>query len=83
MRAVDHEGDRGGGKTCWVPLGGYRDAAPVVSRANRGCRGHAASQNGATALVRAASGGHTETVELLLDRGADLEVKGRVRAAAV
>ena len=42
-----------------------------------------ASQNEATALVRAASGGHVDTVELLLDRGADLEAKDKVITAAV
>ena len=40
-------------------------------------------QNGATALVRAAFCGHADTVELLVDRGADLEAKSRVSAAAV
>ena len=45
-------------------------------------RGHATSQDGATALVAAASGGHTATVELLVDRGADLEAKTSVSAAA-
>ena len=40
--------------------------------------GPVASQGGATSLVRAASGGHTDTVELLLDRGADLEAKKNV-----
>ena len=41
---------------------------------------HAFSQDGATSLVVAASGGHKDTVELLLDRGADLEAKDRVGA---
>ena len=40
-------------------------------------------QNGATALARAAFCGHADTVELLVDRGADLEAKSRVSAAAV
>ncbi len=35
------------------------------------------SQHGATVLVEAAYGGHTDTVEVLLDRGADLEAKIR------
>ncbi len=34
------------------------------------------------ALVLVAARGHTATVELLVDRGADLEAKGRVSAAA-
>ncbi len=45
--------------------------------------GHATLQNGNTALVRAAAGGHTDMVELLLDRGADLEAKNRVSLATV
>ncbi len=45
--------------------------------------GPAASQHGATGLVAAASDGHKATVELLLDRGADLEAKGYVSVAAV
>ena len=45
--------------------------------------GRATSQYGYTALVLAASGGHTDMVELLLDRGADLEAKNGVSAAAV
>ena len=44
--------------------------------------GPAVPQYGATVLVLAASAGHTDTVELLLDRGADLEAKSRVSAAA-
>ena len=46
--------------------------------------GPATSQfGGGTALVEAATGGHKDTVELLLDRGADLEAKGRVSGAVV
>ena len=45
--------------------------------------GPAASQKGATALVLMASRGYKATVELLLDRGADLEAKHEVSAAAV
>ena len=45
--------------------------------------GRGTSQAGGTALVRAASRGHKDTVELLLDRGADLQAKDRVSAAAV
>ncbi len=45
--------------------------------------GHATSQYGATALVRTALVGHVDTVELLVDRGADLEAKDCVGAAAV
>ena len=43
----------------------------------------ATSQDGTSALVLAASGGHTDMVELLLDRGADVKAKDRVSAAAV
>ena len=45
--------------------------------------GSAASQDGSTALVTAAWRGHKDTVELLLDRDADLEAKDRVSAAVV
>ena len=44
--------------------------------------GPAASQDGATALLLAAFGGHKGTAELLLDRGADLEAKDSVSAVA-
>ncbi len=44
--------------------------------------GPATLQCGGMALVLAASGGHKDTVELLLDRGANLEAKDYVRAAA-
>ena len=40
--------------------------------------GPVASQYGATALVAAARRGHKDMVELLLDRGADLEAKNNV-----
>ena len=41
------------------------------------------SQHGATALVWMAQAGHKDTVEQLLDRGADLEARDRVSAAGV
>ncbi len=44
--------------------------------------GPVVSQFDGTALVQAARGGHKDTVELLLDRGANLEAKDRVSAAA-
>ena len=44
--------------------------------------GHTSSQDGATALMAAAVYGHNSTVELLADRGADLEAKDEVIAAA-
>ncbi len=44
---------------------------------------HAFAQDGATALAWAAWRGRKDTVELLLDRGADLEAKNGVRAAFV
>ena len=43
----------------------------------------AGSQSGAVVFLLAARGGHKDTVELLLDRGADLETKPEVSAAAV
>ena len=42
---------------------------------------HACSQDGATALLMMTARGRKDTVELLLDRGADLEAKGRVGAS--
>ena len=45
--------------------------------------GPATSQYGSMALVSAARYGHKDMVELLLDRGANLEAKDRVSAAAV
>ncbi len=42
-------------------------------------REHAVSQSGNTALLVAADRGHKDTVELLLDRGADLEAKNSVK----
>ena len=45
--------------------------------------GHAMPQDGYTALALAAFGGHKDTVELLLDRGADLEAKDKVSPSAV
>ena len=42
-----------------------------------------ASQGGRMALILAAGRGHKDTVELLLDRGADLEAKDEVSASAV
>ena len=38
------------------------------------------AQKGDTALIWGAHGGHTESVRVLLDRGADAEVKNTVRA---
>ena len=70
---------------------GVGGGARVVGHVGRGAMvrrgavtcGPATSQYGDTALVRAAYDGHKDTVELLLDRGAKLEAKGRVSAAAV
>ncbi len=61
---------------------GHVGRGAMVGRGAVTC-GPATSQDGSTALVRAASGGHTDTVELMLDRGADLEVKNEVSAASV
>ena len=91
--ATDHAGKHmgrsgtrwqwGGVMTSWAPPGGSREATPVAYCEGRVCGGHMASQDGYTVLVKAAHGGHTDTVALLLDRGADLEAKGRVRSASV
>ena len=53
-----------------------------------GCAGVAdmlvwALQYGCTALIMAVQNGKVEAMALLLDRGADLEAKDRVSAAAV
>ena len=45
--------------------------------------GPATSQSGATVLIVAGFHGHTDMVELLLDRGADLEAKDSVSAVAL
>ncbi len=50
----------------------------MVRRGGVTC-GPAASQNGYTALILMAQAGHTDTVELLADRGADLEAKNKVK----
>jgi ankyrin repeat protein len=42
----------------------------------------ARSQNGFTALICAAENGHADCARLLLDAGADKEVKNLVRASA-
>ena len=70
---------------------GVGDGAGVVEHVGRGAMvrrgavtcGPATSQDGATAFVWAAQGGHKDTVELLLDRGADLEAEDEVKSAAV
>ena len=48
----------------WYPKDALIDAAPM--------------QGGWTALMRAAERGHTKAVELLLDRGADIEATANV-----
>ncbi|MCP4824868.1 MAG: ankyrin repeat domain-containing protein, partial [Shimia sp.] len=57
---------------------GHVGRGAMVRRGAVTC-GLATSQYGSTALVLAACRGHTETVELLLDRGADLEAKNNVK----
>tara|TARA_Y100000780_G_scaffold145573_1_gene131324 strand:- start:347 stop:715 length:369 start_codon:yes stop_codon:yes gene_type:complete len=57
----------GGGLQC-------RDASGAVSW-------HVPSQYGDTALMAAASRGHRDTAELLLDRGADVEAENHVKTA--
>ena len=63
-------------------LGGHAGREAMARRGAVTC-GPAGSQGGATALVLAADHGHKDTVELLLDRGANLEAKDRVSAAAM
>ncbi len=67
----------------WAPQGGSREVTPIAYCEGCVWWGHVSSQGGCTALVKASQGGHKDTVELLLDHGADLEAKTRVSAAAV
>ena len=62
-------------------VGGKREVALTACRESCGRRRHVGSQDGSTALVLAAWSGHKDTVELLLDRGANLEAKTGVRQA--
>ena len=62
-----------------------REVALVKLCESLGCWEHVASQRVSTALMKAAMRGHSDTVELLLDRGANPEAKAAVslaRAAA-
>ncbi len=61
------------GRPCWRGCLEGSDGTSICGVDER-----ALSQHGATALAVAASGGHKDTVELLLDRGADLEAKNGV-----
>ncbi len=65
-----------------LEFGEHVGRGAMVRRGGVTC-GPAGSQHGATALVEAAYDGHTDTVEVLLDRGADLEAKDEVSAAGV
>ncbi len=58
--------------------GGWGVRRGAMLRQTSVTRGDAASQYGETALVEAVSCGYKDTVELLLDRGADLEAKNNV-----
>ena len=75
------------GPACGAALvgqrGGHAGRGAMVRRGAVATWRPATSQDGTSALVLAASGGHNVMVELLLDRGADLEAKDRVSAAAV
>ena len=65
-------------------VGGLAGGAVWKAVTVRRCKGrfeHACSQEGATALAVAASSGRQDTVELLLDRGADVEAKNEVSRA--
>ncbi len=61
---------------------GCREGLDAATQREVTC-GHVRSQYGSTALVRASARGHTDMVELLLDRGADLEARDRVSAVMV
>ena len=67
-----------GGGAWWAHVG-----RRAMVRRGAVTRWPATSQNGATALVAAAWRCHKATVELLVDRGADLEAKAVVRRARV
>ena len=80
----DASGRRAAGRPAWeAALAGWNASRGATARRGAVSCWHAASQYGATALVAAARRGHKDTVELLVDRGADLEAKDRVSAAAV
>ena len=64
----------------WLERGKLQ-VAMVACFEGRGRRRHVASQGGSTALVMASWSGHKDTVELLLDRGADLRVRTWVSRA--
>ena len=63
-----------GWQACIYPGGGCY----AFLRCVMWCGGYEASQYGTTALTAAAAGGSKDTVELLLDRGADLAAKDSV-----
>ena len=44
-----------------------------------GCGGTRRRQDGSTVLIHAAANGHTDSVRLLLESGADMEAKNDVR----
>ncbi len=62
----------------WAAEGGLWKVASVTCREGCGCGGHVTSQLGQTALVLAVRSSRKDTVELLLDHGADMEAKTRV-----
>ena len=59
-------------------LAGGEAGRGAMVRRGAATSGHVSSQDGATALVEAAERGHKDAVELLVDRGVDLEVKNKV-----
>ena len=79
--SLGRDGDRGSSIATWVPVSGYLEVSPIACREGCGCGGHVTSQRGRTALIMAAWCGRKDMVELLLDRGADMEAKDRVSQA--
>jgi ankyrin repeat protein len=53
------------------------DATAITALLNTGVDINTQDDKGATALMRAVEAGHTDTVKLLLDRGADVNIQGR------
>ena len=70
------------GRACEPALAGAHVGRGAMARRSAVTCGPATSQDGATALALAAEHGHKATVELLLERGANLEAKDCVSAAA-
>ena len=68
------------GPACAAALAWAHGGRGAMERRGAVTCGRAGSQDGATALVLAAERGHKDTVELLVERGANLEAKNNVKS---